>query len=604
MTGRAAAAAAVEFREVNGWRKALRVWPWLAAISSGLLCTGCFPPFNQAWLCWFALTPLIAAIWFSGENSRKRWLRDLLLGYVTGLVFFAEAFRWLGSLGTLFENFWLHGLPLLLSFYLGISFAFWSWFVGLIRPSVVAPKAFGAGANDFHADKWSAMLARGRKPIVAAPSSPWQRSTNNLRLAFLLASAWVAHEWIRGWLFGGFGWNGLGVALHANWPIIQVAEFTGVTGLSFVIAFANVIAVTTPFRLFLEARTHRMRPHWDLNFTMLGIVGLLLFGWQTARNPSQTKSLRVAAVQANVPQNQKFDPQFTRKIFDQFARLSAIALRTNPAPDLLLWPESSMPDPVPDENTESYRFVTDFSRSTKTDLLLGTLDVEDGHDYNAALLVSDAGQRMQIYRKLHLVPFGEYVPLRHSFPLFAAVAGKWVPGDFNAGKDYTLFRLTSGDAQIAPLICFEDTIGDLTRQFVLHGANLLANVTNDGWFLHSAGSEQHLANSVFRCVETRRPMVRAANTGVTCFVNEFGRVTQVLQDETGSTFTEGVLTGDVDIPIARELTFYSRHGELFAQLCACVTLVAIAVRIALRQSGGSAAPSGDANKVSALPTIF
>src|SRR5207237_784190 len=464
-------------------KKIATVWPWLAAILSGLLCVLCFPPFDQGWFCWFALAPLIAAVWFSGENSKCRWLRNLLLGYLAGAVFFTATFSWLGSLGVLYQNFWLRGLSLLLAVYLGVYFAFWSWFVGLI-----APRNFLA-------------------------------SWRNLLLAFLAASAWTAHEWIRGWLFGGFGWNGLGVALHANWPIIQVAEFTGVTGLSFVIAFANVIAVTTPFRLFLEARTHRMRPHWDLNFTMLGIVGLLLFGWQTARNPSQTKAHHVAAVQANVPQDQKFDPQFTRKIFDQFARLSAIALRANPAPDLLLWPESSMPDPVPDENTESYRFVTDFSRSTKTDLLLGTLDVEDGHDYNAALLVSDAGQRMQIYRKLHLVPFGEYVPLRHSFPLFAAVAGKWVPGDFNAGKDYTLFRLTSGDAQIAPLICFEDTIGDLTRQFVLHGANLLANVTNDGWFLHSAGSEQHLANSVFRCVETRRPMVRPANTGVTCFLN-------------------------------------------------------------------------------------
>ena len=575
--GRAVAAAAVEFREVNGWRKALRVWPWLAAISSGLLCTGCFPPFNQAWLCWFALTPLISAVWFSGKNSNHRWLRNLLLGYVTGIVFFTLTFSWLGSLGVLFENSWLRGLSLVLSFYLGIHFAFWSWFCGLIRPSTAASKAFGGRANNSHVDKWSAMLARAREPMVAALSSPWQRSANNLWLAFLLASAWVAHEWIRGWLFGGFGWNGLGVALHANWPIIQVAEFTGVTGLSFVIAFANVIAVTTPLRLFLEARTHQMRPHWDLNFTMLGIVGLLLFGWHATRNPSQTKPLRVAAVQANVLQNQKFDPQFTREIFDQFARLSAIALRANPAPDLLVWPESSMPDPVRDENTESYRFVMDFSRSTKTDLLLGTIDVEDGHDYNAALLVSDAGQRMQIYRKLHLVPFGEYIPLRQSFPLFAAVAGKWVPGDFAVGKDYTLFRLTNGDVQVAPLICFEDTIGDLTRRFVLRGANLLANVTNDGWFLHSAGSEQHLANAVFRCVETRRPMVRAANTGVTCFANEFGRVTQILRDENGSTFTEGVLTGDVDIPIARELTFYSQHGELFAKLCAWVTLMAIVV---------------------------
>jgi apolipoprotein N-acyltransferase len=572
-----AAAAAVEFLDVNGWRKALRVWPWLAAISSGLLCTGCFPPFNQAWLCWFALTPLISAVWFSGKNSNHRWLRNLLLGYATGIVFFTLTFSWLGSLGVLFENSWLRGLSLVLSFYLGIHFAFWSWFCGLIRPSTAAPKAFGGSASNSHVNKWNAMLARAREPMVAALSSPWQRSANNLWLAFLLASAWVAHEWIRGWLFGGFGWNGLGVALHANWPIIQVAEFTGVTGLSFVIAFANVIAVTTPLRLFLEARTHQMRPHWDLNLTMLGLVGLLLFGWHAARNPSRTKPLRVAAVQANVSQNQKFDPQFTRKIFDQFARLSTIALRANPAPDLLVWPESSMPDPVRDENTESYRFVMDFSRSTKMDLLLGTIDVEDGHDYNAALLVSDAGQRMQIYRKLHLVPFGEYIPLRHSFPLFAAVAGKWVPGDFAAGKDYTLFRLTNGDAQVAPLICFEDTIGDLTRRFVLRGANLLANVTNDGWFLHSAGSEQHLTNAVFRCVETRRPMVRAANTGVTCFVNEFGRVRQIFRDENGSTFTEGVLTGDVDIPIARELTFYSQHGELFAKLCAWVTLIAIVV---------------------------
>src|SRR4029077_8611481 len=196
-----------------------------------------------------------------------------------------------------------------------------------------------------------------------------------------------------------------------------------------------------------------------------------------------------------------------------------------------------------------------------------TLDVEDGHEYNAALLVSDAGQRMQIYRKLHLVPFGEYIPLRYSFPLFAAVAGKWVPGDFAVGKDYTLFRLTNGDVQVAPLICFEDTIGDLTRQFVLRGANLLANVTNDGWFLHSAGSEQHLANAVFRCVETRRPMVRAANTGVTCFVSEFGRVTQILRDDQGSIFVEGTLVAEVNIAAKPTLTFYAQHGEFFARIC-------------------------------------
>jgi apolipoprotein N-acyltransferase len=314
---------------------------------------------------------------------------------------------------------------------------------------------------------------------------------------------------------------------------------------------------------------------------MIGIVALFAFGLYRVRNPLPTKPLHVAAVQANVPQREKFDPEFTDKIFKKFTRLSEIALRANPPPDLLVWPESALPDPVRDKNTESYRFVTYFSTSAKTDLLLGTIDFENRHDYNAAVLISGGDRPMQIYRKFHLVPFGEYIPLRHSFPLFAAVASKWVPGDFDPGNDHTVFRLTKGDVQVAPLICFEDTIGDLTRRFVLKGADLLANVTNDGWFLHSTGSQQHLANSIFRCVETRRPMVRAANTGITCFVNEFGRITQILQDDTGSTFTEGVLTGEVDVPQNRQLTFYVEHGELFAKFCVGVTLIGIVV-IAIR----------------------
>lgn len=532
---------------VSASQIAQRLWPWVAAVASGLLATACFPPFNQGWLCWIALTPLIVAIWFSPQNSKRPWLRNLLLGYVAGLVFFTATFSWLGSLGILYENFWLRGLSLLLSLYLALHFAFWSYVVGLIRP-----------AN-------------------------FVTSWRNLLAAFLGASAWVAHEWTRGWLFGGFGWNGLGVVLHGQWPLIQIAEFTGVTGLSFVIAFANVIAITTPIRLFLEARTHRMRPHWDVNFTMLAIIGLLVFGWHVAQNPHPSTPLRVAAVQADIPQREKFDPQFTAKIFDQFTRLSAIALQTNPPPDLLIWPESAMPGAWEDQ--QIYRFVFDLSGSTKTDLLLGIVDIpiEEDHTYNAALLVSGRDQHTQIYRKIHLVPFGEYIPLRRSFPLFAAIAGRWVAGDFDAGKDYTVFRLTNGEVQVAPLICFEDTVGDLVRHFVEQGANLLVNLTNDGWFLRSSGSKQHLANSVFRCVETRRAMVRAGNTGVTCFVNEFGRVTQVLHDDTGSTFTQGVLAGEVNVSQDRQLTFYTRHGELFAKVCACVTLIALILIATLRR---------------------
>jgi apolipoprotein N-acyltransferase len=222
----------------------------------------------------------------------------------------------------------------------------------------------------------------------------------------------------------------------------------------------------------------------------------------------------------------------------------------------------------------------DLAASAETDLLLGTIDEEDGDVYNAALLVSDGGERVQLYRKVHLVPFGEFVPGRHTVPLLARIVGDQVPGDFQAGKEHTVFTLTNNEVHVAPLICFEDTIGELTRQFVLPtetspGANLLVDITNDGWFQHSAGSHQHLGNAIFRCVETRRPMLRAANTGVTCFINQLGRITQELRDETGSTFTEGVLTGEIKIPTEHELTFYTRHGELFAKACAAVTALAI-----------------------------
>jgi apolipoprotein N-acyltransferase len=559
-------------RSLNGWRfglelaepmkKITKLWPWLAAICSGLLYAACFAPFNLTWFCWIALIPLITAVWFSGTESRRPWLRNLLLGYVAGLTFFWTVFSWLTTVTVLG---WF-----VLQFYMAIYFAIWAWFCGLVRPRHKVNRAT--------ASKWDQMLAQARSS--AAPvQPPWTRSTNNLRLALLLAAAWTTLEWLRGWIFSGFGWNGLGVALHDSWPLIQIAEFTGVAGLSFLVAFTNVIILTTAYRLVLEARTRMMRPHFDFTVTMAAIVGVLVFGVRATQISPPAKPLRVTAVQSNVPQSQKFDPQFTRKIFDQFRRLSEIALRSNPPPELLVWPESSMPRPVLTDQ-ESYNFVMDLAAAAETDILLGTIDEQNGDVYNAAMLVSDGGERVQMYRKVHLVPFGEYVPGRHTVPLLARIVGNQVPGDFKAGTEYTVFTLTNREILVSPLICFEDTIGELTRQFVLPretspGANLLVDVTNDGWFQHSAGSHQHLANAIFRCVETRRPMIRAANTGVTCFINQFGRVTQELQDEKGSTFAEGVLTGEVMVPTEHELTFYAHHGELFAKACAAIALIAI-----------------------------
>ncbi|MEN3368235.1 MAG: apolipoprotein N-acyltransferase [Verrucomicrobiota bacterium] len=534
-------------------QRALRFWPWLAAILTGLLYAGCFAPFNHDWLCWIALIPLLGAVWFSGANSRHRWLRDLSLGYVAGLAFFWTVFSWLHTVT-------VPGM-ILVGFYMAFYLAFWSWFCGRLRPRAVPnPPSPGAGSG------------------VASDTSrsPWLRSTNNFRLALLLSAAWVTHEWFRGLVFSGWSWNSLGSALHAQLALIQIAEFTGVAGLSFLVAFTNVILLTSVCRFILEAQVRPMRPHYDLTLTMAAIVGVMGFGIHCLRIHPQSKTLNVALVQPNVPREQKFTREFAEAIFNQFRRLSLPALETNSRADLVVWPESSMPGPVLQDEL-SYRFVMDFSTSARTDLLLGSIDQDETHAYNAALLVSEGGKHVQIYRKVHLVPFGEYVPGRHTIPLLARVVGDQVPDDFAFGKEYTVFHLTNDKAKVAPLICFEDTIGDLARQFVLGGANLLVNVTNDGWFLRSAGSQQHVANAVFRCVETRLPMVRAANTGVTCFINQFGSITQTLLDEKRSQYTEGVLTGEVEVPIASEHTFYVRHGELFAEECLGITAVVIVV---------------------------
>ena len=551
-------------------KKALRLWPWLAAITSGLAYRACFAPFDQAWLCWLALTPLLAAVWFSGADSKRRWLRNLLLGYVAGATFFWTVFSWLTTVTV--PGWFLVGA------YMGVYFAIWSWLCGVVRPTkhggLLRRNPRGVDAATQRVEEMRATKSDASASLAGismqAPNtdSPWLSSMHNLRLAFVLASAWVALELVRSTLFSGWGWNMLGSALHAQFLLIQIVEITGVAGLSFLVLWVNVIAVALVPRFILETQARRSRPHFDLTLTMIAIVGLVAFGIRTVQEQEDTKKIRVGLVQPNIPREQKFNEEFAEITFEQFARLSQQAMQPRPV-DLLIWPESSMPHALLPE-TDSYRFVKEFSAATKVDLLLGIIDQDENAAYNAALLVTEAGTREQRYRKVHLVPFGEYIPGRHFIPGLARIVGDQVPEDFGFGREHTVFKTSDPEVQLAPLICFEDTIGELTRQFVRGGANLLANVTNDGWFRETSGSRQHLDNAIFRCVETRLPMVRSANTGVTCFINEFGRITKKWPQ-----FTEGVLTGDVAVPLEPRRTFYVEHGELFAKACAAVTLLTL-----------------------------
>lgn len=521
----------------------IRLWPWLAALSSGVLLSLCFPGFKQGWLVWIALTPLICAVWFGGPRQGDGVLRiarhPFALGYVMGLVFFAVTFRWLSELAPLFQTPWLHGLPILLALYMALYPATWAWLI--------------------------TKLPWGERPFRSA----WR----NLGVGALGACSWTALEWTRGWLFSGWGWNGLGVALQDDLAMIQIVDLTGVLGLTWLVAFCNMMAVIVVRRIVLELGPQFLKGvRWEFSFTMALLTVVFSYGVRVLfKGGGETTPLQAVAIQPNIPQVEKFDPDSEDAILAQLDKLTGLAAILEPKPDLIVWPEAATPRGMFADEV-NYRFVMDQVARGDFHLLFGTLDYELEPDkpesskvYNAAMLLSDHGKLRSVYRKMHLVPFGEYLPFR---PLLPQAIGNLVPGDLDAGTETSVLTLPKPKTELGVLICFEDTLGNLTRGFVQKGAQVLVNVTNDGWFGKSVAAEQHLANALFRAIESRRPLLRCANTGVTCLIDRDGRVNRgQLQ-----LFEQGFARFPIAVPKQPELTFYTRHGDWVGHWSSVVVL--------------------------------
>lgn len=496
----------------------------------------CLPPLGFGSFVWIALTPLTCAVWLGSNFVRtpagRHW-RCAQLGYVAGVVFFTLTFHWLGTLGPLFKTPLLAGIPLLLALYMGLYFAFWAWFIGV---------------------------------VLVGPGEQFGSSIRNLGIAAAGACAWTAQEWVRGWLFYGFGWNGLNVAAYRDLTMIQAADVVGAFGITWLIAFCNLMAVIIVRRIVNEfgpSFTRHIR--WEFSVTMLLIGCVFAYGVRALLKPAPpSTTLRVAAVQTNVAQADRWE-EGDVPAMEALAKLmpGAAALK----PDLIVWPEAATPSDIYNDlpYIAQYAELGDFS------ILTGTLfqDFEKSKSYNGAALVTDGALEVQVYRKIHLVPFGEFLPLRKEFPPMEWIAGALVPGDFDRGDEYTVFTLPHSEQRVAPLVCFEDTVGDLTRRFVAAGAQLLINVTNDGWFLKSAGAETHLANALLRTVENRRPLLRCGNTGITGVIDSNGR-------ELGSLppFRPGIFMHGVQVPKAASAptTFYTRHGNWVAYGSSYITL--------------------------------
>ena len=533
----------------------VKTLPWLLALLSGAMIGACFPPLDHPslhWLPWVALSPLCWALWMLPRPVVPRaWARQaFFLGWVTG------------SLSFLISLFWITTVTIpgwiLLSLVVGLYPGCWALFAALVL-----------------------------RPLGESQDTPtaWLRSFRNLLVALLAAAAWVALEWLRGTLFSGFGWNTLGIALRGSIPLIQIAGITGTAGLTFLLILGSATATITIERVCREIRIARARPHFDFMIAVMIVVMVFSYGVRKIMTPSrETIPLRVVGVQGNIPVAYYWDTKYDALIMQRYLQRSRQALALHP--DLVVWPEAATPQPLLEDEI-TYDEVKDLAIATDADFLIGSVHYEavPRGGYNSAILLSEHGEKAQFYNKTHLVPFGEYVPFRHSFPLLSWIVGDRVPNDFDAGKGPGVLTLSVKPVKIASLICFEDTLGDLTRRFAGLGAQLLITITNDGWFEHSVATRQHLANAQLRTVETGLPLIRVADTGISCAIDRLGRIQQILHGPDGSTFTEGVLDATLDIPIHPETTFYTRHGELFAQGCLAATLAATgAALLALRRS--------------------
>ena len=524
-------------------------WPWVGASMSGVLLALSFPPASFGGLIWIALIPLICSVWF--RRARPTGRRSFALGYLTGLIFFTATFSWLHALGALFSAPLIYGLPLLLGAYLALYPAVWAWLLDrLLAPS--------SGERRF-SDSW-----------------------RNLSVGALGACAWVVLEWVRGWLLSGFGWNGLGVALHRDLAMIQIADLTGVLGLTWLVAFVNLMLVIIVRRIAGELGAHFLkRIRWEFSISVIVVVLVFSYGVRTllSRGAGGTPTAWIAAIQPNIPQTEKFDPAFEDETFAQLERLTLMASATRH--DLILWPEAATPRGIFADEI-NWEFIRRIAANISVPILMGTVedyvDREQAQAFNTAVLLTPAPNegepRLEKYRKMHLVPFGEYLPLR---PLLGWLVGGLVPGDISAGSEVVVIDSPVG--KLGPLICFEDTLGDLTRQFVLRGAELLVNLTNDGWFLRTAGAEVHLANSVLRAVENRRPLIRCTNTGVTCLITSEGRIDQRLEPH-----RQGFTVHPVSIR-ERTLTFYTRRGDWMAGISCAGILLAMVGRWRARATG-------------------
>jgi apolipoprotein N-acyltransferase len=376
---------------------------------------------------------------------------------------------------------------------------------------------------------------------------------------------WVGLEYLRGILFSGFPWSYLGYTQYKILPLIQIADITGVYGVSFLIVCFN--AVIADFLIKGRAPDCPLIRKL-LPFACFTVIMALVFsyGYKRLDNNLAANTVRVSVIQGNVEQEKKWDKKFTASIIDTYKTMTLKAV--SDGAKLVIWPESSMPFLFGSDKTLTDDLIT-FQKELGIYLVFGT-DLVRGYKNgrysltNSAVVLAPDGKILCIYDKIHLVPFGEYVPLRDVlFFIDKLVTGI---GDFTQGNALTIAKTPLGD--FAAPICYEIAFSELVGAFYRYGGDFIVTITNDAWFGRTSGPYQHFIMAVFRAIETRKPVMRAANTGISGFIDSTGAV--MARSEL---FEKAIITRDISTNPT--ITFFSLFGGIFAHICNIINLAII-----------------------------
>lgn len=494
------------------------------AILSGILLVLSFPKIDFYILAWVALVPLLVFLYDAAYNKDK-WAA-FRAGFIFGIVYF---------FGTIF---WIYHS---INNYGSIPFI----------PSLLIVLLFCLYLSLYPA-------------IFSFLYSSYIRNTD-LPVLLVAPVFWTVLEFIRSYALTGFPWSSLGYSQYKFLAFIQAADLTGVYGVSFLLvaingAFADAI---------LLKKRKAKRPLYPLFPTISGFVLLFIalittfsYGIYRLHQKRDAANIKAVIVQGNIEQDMKWDPSYQNDVINTYKELSVTAAVERP--EIIVWPETAVPFLFGKDKAFTDDLLT-FQKQLNSYLLFGSVLEKElkaeskkmAKQYsNSALLLDKNGNLSYVYDKIHLVPFGEYVPLRTLLFFIDKLVvgiGDYVPGD-------SYIKAVTPFGSFGTLICYEIIFPGLVRKFFVKGGDFIVAITNDAWFGKTHGPYQHFSMAVFRAIENRKPLIRAANTGISGFIDSSGRITA-----SSPLFEKAFLVGNIKTD--RTLTPYTKYGDIFSYGC-------------------------------------